>query len=185
MSTADELYAVAKAALPGWFFGPKEVAHLRAVAELLAPVFDLAKARVEGTFVLTAPTEWLEQHAKDRGTRRQANESDAALADRLRHAEDAVTPVALEAAANKILAADGVAGVAHVLELRQQKRLFLTRHYGLTRGWRMGPSNPSGDWIIVVLPYGTSAATAASVAEAMRRYKAGGVRVVVEVRGVP
>ena len=37
MSTADELYAVAKAALPGWFFGPKEVAHLRAVAELLAP----------------------------------------------------------------------------------------------------------------------------------------------------
>jgi hypothetical protein len=68
---------------------------------------------------------------------------------------------------------------------RQQKRLFLTRHYGLTRGWRMGPSNPSGDWIIVVLPYGTSAATAASVAEAMRRYKAGGVRVVVEVRGVP
>lgn len=49
----------------------------------------------------------------------------------------------------------------------------------LSRGHRMGASYPT---IVLILPYGTTAATAAAVLEATRQRKAAGVRVIVERR---
>lgn len=185
MTSAEELYQIARASLPGWFFGPKEVAQLLAASELLADIFDHVKARVAGTYILEATSEWLEQHAKDRGTRRQASETDVALAERLRFAEDAVTPDSLVVAANRILTAAGITTSAAISELRQSSRLFMSRSRGLARGWRMGLSGPAGNKIIVILPYGTTAGTANAIAEAVRLRKAAGVTVVIEIRGVP
>lgn len=49
----------------------------------------------------------------------------------------------------------------------------------LSRGHRMGPSR---GMIVLILPFGTSAATAASVAEAVRQRKAAGFQLIVERR---
>lgn len=185
MTSAEELYAVAKASLPNWFFETKEATHLQAAAELLGKVFDHIKARVASTYLRQATDEWAEEHARDRDTRRQASETTAQLIDRLRYAEDAVTVPALEALANRILLAAGLPQTAKISELRSEARLFLTRQRGLSRGWRMGLSHPGGNKIIAILPYGTDANTAAAIAEAIRLRKAGGVSVLIEIRGVP
>lgn len=66
----------------------------------------------------TATTpDWLNQHARDRGTSRQFGESNAALAARLRVVPDALTRPAILAAANAVLAAAGVLGTATLLEM--------------------------------------------------------------------
>lgn len=190
MTSAEELYQVAKSSIPSWMFGPDELAQLRAAAEVLGTVWDHVKARIASTYVLGATSEWLEVHASDRGTRRQGTEGDASLQDRIRFAEDAVTPIALLAQVNRVLAAAGIAGAAHILELRQKRRLYLhsagsSLSRGLSRGWRLSATGPAGNKIIIVLPYGTTAAAQAAATEAVRRYRAGGVGVIVEVRGVP
>lgn len=185
MTSAEELYAVAKASLPGWFFETKEASQLLAAAELLGKVLDHVKSRVSNTYILQSSDEWIEEHAADRGTRRQAGEDSDALADRLRNAEDAVTPDALVSAANRILQLAGITESAAVSELRKGSRMFFSRSRGWSRGWRFGLSHPGGNKLIVILPYGTSAGTAAAIAEALRLRKAGGVGFVIEIRGVP
>lgn len=66
----------------------------------------------------TATTpDWTNQHARDRGTSRQAGESTAALQARLRVVPDALTRSAILAAANAVLTASGVVGQAALIEL--------------------------------------------------------------------
>lgn len=61
--------------------------------------------------------DWLSQHARDRGTARQANETDPALRARLRTVEGALTVGSMIDAAQRILDAQGVAGSALIVEL--------------------------------------------------------------------
>jgi hypothetical protein len=121
--TADEqsLLDFATGALPDWVRSPDEV--------LASAAKSVAMARAHGDYLFsqtlitqaTGPTsdspDWLDQHARDRGTSRQAGELDPVLQARLRAVPDAVTRQALLDAANAILAAAGVAGSAAMLEL--------------------------------------------------------------------
>lgn len=61
--------------------------------------------------------DWLGQHAIDRGTRRQLDETDEALRERLRNIPDALTVVALTSAAQAIMALYGVTDPVTLLEL--------------------------------------------------------------------
>lgn len=57
----------------------------------------------------------------------------------------------------------------------------------VSRGYRIAgnASRPQANEFIVILPYGTTAATANAVSDMLRQFKGGGVRYQVEVRGVP
>lgn len=186
------LFDSAKKALPSWLFEDESVQELiAAFAKQIAPCWDEAEIRIRDTFIGTSSTDALNQHAKDRGTRRQGNETDPALTARLRYQDDAVTPAAVRTVANNGLEADGVTipvGYPGLVELRRDRAFFCTdsatsrkRAY-LSRGYRMAGTGREATAIIVILPYGTSAATAASIAEALRQKKAGGVKVIVERR---
>jgi hypothetical protein len=298
-----ELYDWLRSSLPRWFFEDDEDAQeiWGAIVKGSQPTRAQADQWLEATYILTAEDIWLDQHARDRGTFRQSGESDDVLRDRLRTVEDAVTPPALKAAVDSVLAAAGVAGTCALVELRRDRGYFgrwdpLTGTGGtfgeaatalftpdvaftfpplqaggssgepfdfalvitgsadpaddspvnsydfmitgldgeavkyadpglttgpdpttawevhryvdgttslltasvealpptgagrkkayLSRGWRMGSSGrPSS--LIVILPYGTDAATALAVAEALRRKAAGGFRRYVERRTSP
>ncbi|HSR79110.1 MAG TPA: hypothetical protein VLN57_21230 [Xanthobacteraceae bacterium] len=122
LTTAEqELLDFATGALPSWVRSPDEV--------LASAAKTIAMARAQGDYLFsqalitqatgaTATTpDWLDQHARDRGTSRQAGETDPMLQQRLRVIPDAITRQAILDAANAILAAAGVAGSAALLEL--------------------------------------------------------------------
>lgn len=117
----QELFDFAVGSLPSW---------VRSQDELLtacAKMFGVARAQLKYLFgqalitQATGPTsttpDWLAQHARDRGTSRQAAELDPVLQQRLRVIPDALTRQAILDAANAILAAAGVVGAAAMLEL--------------------------------------------------------------------
>lgn len=237
---------------------------------------------------IASDPDWLNQHAIDRGTGRQANETDDALRFRIRNTPDALTRPLLLAEVATILDDAGVVGSAAMVELRRDRAfvgLSLTADVNTTtggtftdessvanpdrvgftpntpfvyppfrepeeelnhklvftnatnannngtfpvlslegnmalfdnapavfgadavvdwearrydrdnnlltgrkasyvgRGYRMGSQ---AAYIIVILPFGTDAATADSVAEALRQKKAAGVQVIVERRTSP
>lgn len=288
--TPDEqkLYDFAKGALPAWMKRDDE--FLAAAAKTLGAVLLQVKYLFKQTLITTAdgPTsttpDWLGQHARDRGTSRQAGETSPVLAERLRVVPDTLTRTAILDAANAILTAAGIAGVAALVELPRdgawlgnytamsgtggtfqqsgtvqgfiptvlpwpippwqdatvtpvlQHRLVITgaatganngtraitglqdnaalvtnasgvagadptvawkverldalgnltdgfaRAY-CGRGWRICTPRPSK--LIVILPFGTSAAVAASVEESIRTKKAAGIRLLVERRVNP
>lgn len=115
--TADEqiLYDFAKGSLPRWLF-----ATPRAEEELGAfiKIFNRARQQIvfyaSQTYIKNAvgstsgEPDWLEQHAHDRDTSRQANEDDLALRERLRNREDMLTRGALLAFILSMLEAAGV-----------------------------------------------------------------------------
>lgn len=124
MSLTDDeqrLYDFAAGALPSWISHPdpflsasaKQMGAALALAQYL---FAQALLRSAEGATSTTP-DWLNQHARDRNTSRQAGESDDALRERLRTIPDALTRQAILDAANAILAAAGVAGAAALVEL--------------------------------------------------------------------
>lgn len=285
--TEDEqaLYDFAEGALPSWITHPDPLltAAAKQIGAALAQArYLFAQALIGTSEGATATTpDWLNQHARDRNTSRQAGESDVALRERLRNIPDAVTRQALLDAADAILAAAGVSGTAALVELPRDGAwvgLFNSPNgtggtfvqdgavsrftpdtlpwptppwqaptvYPITN-WKLaisGPIDPENDathdivgvdgdtalldnptgvsrvdatvsWtarrhdqdgnltdgfrrsyagrgyratvgrplkIIVILPYGTTAGTAASVSAAIRQKKAAGIAVVVERR---
>lgn len=120
----QELFDFAVAALPAWFTSDE---RNREELAGFAKLFGSALATVRYWFGQTligsaqgpAPglPDWLNQHAIDRGTRRQANESTEALRERLQNTPDAVVRKALLDAVNAILAAEGIVGTAAIVEL--------------------------------------------------------------------
>lgn len=164
-------------------------------------IFCLARRQVatwqDYAFILDAPGIWLDQHARDRGTTRQANESDDALRSRLRTVQDAVNPASLLAAATAALLADGItipSGYPYMVELRRDRMFFGTwdnpapnppgsNYDGRKMGyWQRGYRFTNGrGGIIIILPPGTPTATQKSVLEAARKKKAGGFSISVEV----
>lgn len=121
--TPDEqsLYDFARNALPSWLKDTDEflVAAAKTFGLTLAHAKDLmSQALITQAVGATSTTpDWLNQHARDRGTSRQQGEGDAALQERLRSTPDALTRAAILDAANAILTAAGVAGSAALLEL--------------------------------------------------------------------
>lgn len=130
--TEQELFDHAKAALPDWYADDERANEfLGACAKIFGPIKELAKDWLtKQTRILQAsgPTsttpDWLNQHARDRGTTRQEGESDAALAERLRNVPDQITRPVLLDAVQKILAADGITDEAFMEELPRDGAYF-------------------------------------------------------------
>lgn len=131
----QDLFQFAVKSLPRWFTSTP-----RALEELggFVKIFNRARAQTvfwaSQTFIGNAvgatagEPDWLEQHARDRGTSRQEGETDAALRTRLRNREDALTRAALLALINSMLDAAGVASNAYgLVELRRDRAFMLTR----------------------------------------------------------
>lgn len=120
----QELYDFAHDALPHWIKRDDEFLTAAAKTfggpggprELIAYLFDQTLI-THATGPGVGTPDWLNQHARDRGTSRQAGEDDPALQQRLRLSPDALTRQAVLDAANGILAAAGVSGTAAMLEL--------------------------------------------------------------------
>lgn len=130
----QELLDWAMEAMPPWFRGDRDLAVEAGIAKMMGA----ARAQVEywagQTLIASAvgatstTPDWLQQHAIDRGTRRQSGESDAELRARLRFYPDAITAVALLGVAQGIVDAAGVASdPVALVELRVDKA-FLTRN---------------------------------------------------------
>jgi hypothetical protein len=199
--TPDEqnLYDHARSSLPRWLF------QLSAAAEewmgAFVKIFAESKVQIDSfrsqTYLLEATGIWLDQHARDRGTSRRDGEDDDTLRARLRIVDDAQTVPAIKAAALAVLEGAGVTvptGYPAVVELRRDRAFFNTltsngrRAAYLSRGYRM----TWGRWLpyhaqefVVILPYGTDEATAAAVAEVVRKKKAAGFGYYVERRVNP
>lgn len=186
-----KLYEAAKASLPRWMFSDDANSQevLAAFAKQLGKTWEQVDAWVDQIYITRAFGFFLDQHAIDRGTRRRYQEPDVLLSQRIRTYEDAVTKPALQSTADALLAAAGL-GTAHIVELRMDKAFLGTQgaaepHPGrgrtyLSRGYRMSTTGENA--LVIILPYGTSDATAAAVAEAVRQKKAGGIIVYVERR---
>lgn len=117
----QKFYDFAKAALPPWMPDPDE--FLMGAAKMFGGVEALraylfGQALIGGALGATATTpDWLDQHARDRGTSRQFDESDEALRERIRNVPDALTRVSLLSAINAILVAEGLTDEAGLVEL--------------------------------------------------------------------
>lgn len=68
--------------------------------------------------------DWLNQHAVDRGTSRQAGETDEALRERIRNTPDLITRPALLSAAQAIVDGEGIVGTVALVELLRDKAFF-------------------------------------------------------------
>jgi len=119
------LFDWAKDALPDWYADDARANEFLAAA---AKVLSLSQDQlndwlVRQTRILDAdgPTgttpDWLNQHARDRGTSRRLDETSDSLRFRLRNIPDAVTRPALLAAITQVLADAGVVGAPGLVEL--------------------------------------------------------------------
>jgi len=124
----QELYDFAADMLPKLFFS-----RTRSEEELNAFVktFDGARAQILAFFqqalILNAtnvPPDFLDQHARDRGTARQEGETDAALRERLRNVEDALVRSVLLSLVQAILTAEAIAGAPAMVEFRYERAFF-------------------------------------------------------------
>jgi hypothetical protein len=120
----QELFDFAVAALPKWFTSEeRNREELAGFAKIFGSALAMVRYWFGQTLISTAQgplsglPDWLNQHAIDHATRRQAAESDPALRERLHNTPDAVVRAALLAAVNAILAADGITAEAAMVEL--------------------------------------------------------------------
>jgi hypothetical protein len=130
--TDDEqkLLDFAKQSLPKWMFEndlPEEIGG--AYAKMLELARSHTEEVFEQTFIENAtnlPPDYLNQHAKDRGTSRQDGETDEALRFRLQNNPDAVTVAAILEKANAVLDIFGITDPAYIVELRRDKGFLLS-----------------------------------------------------------
>lgn len=189
--TEQSLFDLVRDALPRFLFqrdnDPQET--FAGFAKLFGKAKDQLDFWISQTLISSAAGIWLDQHALDRGTRRQAGESDSQLRARLQTIPDAITKPAIIRAALKITLADGNAVPPALLELRQD-RAFLgkdpatgfARSY-LSRGYRITTWRPSS--IILILPFGSTPGAIKAAAEMLRIKKAAGIKATIEVRRIP
>jgi hypothetical protein len=185
-SEEQSLFDHARNSLPRWLTSAASAALEWLYA--FADVFDAARVQsqtwLDVTYIDNATGSDLDQHAADRGTSRRANETDAALRARLKNITDQVTEPALKIGINAILAALSL-GPCTFVNLRRD-RAHMHHSSGtstsfMSRGYRMtGSSRPWG--YIVILPYGTTVATANAVAEYLRQNGPAGFEYFVERR---
>ena len=124
----QEFLDFALAALPTWFHD--DARQLEDLG-MLAKMIGAARAQLEDWFTHTligdatgpvgSDPDWLDQHARDRGTSRVSGESDAALRARLQSYEDAVTRDELIAVAQATVDAEGILGGVAMVELKRDR----------------------------------------------------------------
>lgn len=128
--TADEqrIYDFVKGSLPDWFFTLDGADEFMGA---LVKAVDTARAHRQlwrdQTYILDADgsgPDWLNEHAKDRDTRRQVDEDDDTLKERLRRYADALTRPAILAATQLVMTAGGAAGTAYMVDVRRDCAFF-------------------------------------------------------------
>lgn len=128
MASAQDYEDHALNGLPRWFRGDgRALETIKALAEQFKEAQDQSDTWREQANILDSTGIWLDQHARDRNTRRQNTETDAALRDRLRNFDDALNFTAVLAAAQSVVDAEGVVGTVAMVELREERGFFLTR----------------------------------------------------------
>jgi hypothetical protein len=130
----QELFDLAARGLPTWYSSDDRAnEYLGAVAKM----FGSARIIIDHwlgqlTLIQTATVDpdeepdWLEQHARDRGTHRQNGESDGQLIFRLRNFEDLITRPALLAAAQAMVDAASIVGTVAMVEFPRDLAYFGT-----------------------------------------------------------
>lgn len=180
----QQLYQVGLGVLPAWYSADDDDPHstVAGFAKIFGKAWDQIDAWVDIVYLKKAFGIWLDAHARDRGTRRQASEGDDALKARLVVPADALTLPALRGIADAILAGAGVAGTAEFLEGRNGAGAYyqadgsaLQSFWGDGHRWDGHPHD-----LYVILPAATDDGTFNSIAEAMRLFAAGGVDVYVQ-----
>lgn len=172
-----------------------ENAHAEAAAMGVRILIDLLRQ----TYIQTAEGIWLDQHARDRGKRRQENESDASLRERLRKIVSSVTPAAILQAAQDILdAAQPALGTIAMVELPRDAMFLLdtptvagdaagfgfwsdARSLPVTDGFGFRFDDTPPGHFILILPTGTTAATQAAILDEIRILRAAGIKYEIEV----
>lgn len=167
-SEEQKLYDFAKGALPAWVKRQDE--FLTAAAKMFGSVRTMTDYLFGQALITTATgpgagtPDWLNQHARDRGTSRQAGEGDLPLQQRLRVVPDALTRQALLDAANAILAAAGVVGTAALLELPRDGAWAGTYQAMTGVGGTIAQIGTTSKFQPVTLPWAVPPYTAPSVA---------------------
>lgn len=118
-------------ALPKWFSNrDRSFENVKAFAEIFQDAQDQSDFWRTQAAILTAvgatpgEPDWLSQHAVDRDTRRQENETDPALRDRIRTFPDALNLVTLQDTVQSIVDAEGIIGTSELYELRPNRAFF-------------------------------------------------------------
>ena len=99
---------------------------------LIVKVFDRIMTRNEFLFsqsmilnsTFDGETDWANEHARDRGTTRQAGESTESLIQRITSPNDAVTLGSIRRAAQAILDASSILGPVGIVQLRSNRSFF-------------------------------------------------------------
>jgi|SRR5688572_705957 len=128
----QELFDFAARAMPAWFRDEGRTfedlggaAKAIGMARLIVAYW-FGQTIITGAEGATSSTpDWLNQHARDRGTSRQLGETDDELAERLRNFPDAVTRPALLGAAQTIIDNAGVVGDVTMIELRRERAFLI------------------------------------------------------------
>jgi hypothetical protein len=124
------LYDLAKGSLPRIVVDADDATQLEMLAGFATQfslIWDTLEGRILETYMAQAGTEALDEHARDRGTRRQGSETDSALIYRLRYMEDSVTLSALTTKVEDIMTTYGVtvgSGYPAFVELRQDRGIY-------------------------------------------------------------
>jgi hypothetical protein len=179
----DDLVAHAAKATPAYWSGPgRPREDMKAIAAALRfGADDPVNNWLRMAYTEYAEDVWLDAKGRDLRRPRAAGESDDSYKLRQRQVDDAVTPAALLAAANEILAAAGL-GPATLIELPRDGLFFGTSTAQIRRYWSRGYRFNGGQGAVVVLvPAGTPPDVAAAVAAAVGLKKAGGILIHVEV----
>ncbi len=119
----QKIYDFIKGALPDWAFTLDGIDEFMGALVLAV---DAARNQrsiwLDQAFIATADgvgPDWLNEHAKDRATRRQTDEDDATLRERLRQYADTLTRPAILAAAQAVMTAGGAAGAPLMVDVRR------------------------------------------------------------------
>lgn len=127
----QELFDFGLAATPPWFQDDERAFEwLGAMAKMLGSEQTIANYWFDRTLIGNADgpagdnPDWLRQHALDRGSDRQASETDVALRARIRNIPDALTRQFLIDAAQDIVDAEPVVGTVYMVELPRDSAYF-------------------------------------------------------------
>lgn len=146
----QRIYDHVVGSLPPWFL--QEAGAEDFLAALVAAL-DLVRVHretlVDQRFILTADNgvpDWLGEHASQHGTRQQSGEDADALRQRLRAFPDAVTPDAVAAAVNGVLAAAGL-GTCALVDLRDDRAHFGSYVAVTGTGGAVAAGDAANEWV--------------------------------------
>lgn len=144
----DDLLAWLRGSLPRRLWErPEGDVITRAIARGIVPAYQRLRYWRDQAYLLTSESAWLDQHARDRGTWRQHNETDPGLAARLRTPQDALTKPVLLDAITTILTSYGLSWTPSMIELPHDGAYTKTMAVRAFSGCTL---TPQGDGTVVL-----------------------------------